>query len=123
MEQRTNPYVNRSLDFHYFFARKLMFVRYARAFVMFPGGFGTLDEMFESLTLIQTHRIRLFPTILVDTSHWAGLLDWVDDNLEDHGLIAPADTELLVTADTTDEICAYVQKAASMQRELHEPTA
>ena len=70
-EQHTNPYVNRALNFHYFFARKLMFVRYARAFVIMPGGFGTLDEMFESLTLIQTHRIKHFPTILVDSQHWA----------------------------------------------------
>jgi len=118
MEQRTNPYVNRSLDFHYFFVRKLMFVRYARAFVIFPGGFGTLDEMFESLTLIQTHRIKLFPTILVDTDYWAPLLDWVDDKLGDTGLIAPADTELLVTANTTAEICGYVERASELQKEL-----
>ena len=118
MEQRTNRYVNRSLDFRYFFARKLMFVRYARAFVIFPGGFGTLDEMFESLTLIQTHRIKLFPTILVDTDHWAPLLDWVDDKLEDPGLIAPVDTELLVTANTTEEICGYVERASELQKEL-----
>ena len=77
-EQRPNPYANRSLNFHYFFARKLMFVRYARAFVIFPGGFGTLDEMFESLTLIQTERIKHFPTILVCSEHWAPLLDWID---------------------------------------------
>jgi uncharacterized protein (TIGR00730 family) len=120
MEQRSNRYVNRSLDFHYFFARKLMFVRYARAFVIFPGGFGTLDEMFESLTMIQTHRIKLFPTILVDTEHWAPMLDWIDDNLEDPGLIAPADTELLVTADTTEEVCAYVERASELQKGLRE---
>jgi uncharacterized protein (TIGR00730 family) len=117
-EQRTNPYLNRALHFRYFFARKLMFVRYARAFVIFPGGFGTLDELFESLTLIQTRRIKLFPTILVDTQHWAPLLDWIDDNLEDSGLIAPADTELLVTANTTEEICGYVQRARRRQMQL-----
>lgn len=122
MEQETNPYVNRSLDFHYFFVRKLMFVRYARAFVIFPGGFGTLDEMFESLTLIQTHRIQLFPTILVDSRHWAPLLDWLDENVEDNGLIEPADTELLVTADTTEEVCAYVERASERQKELREAT-
>jgi len=121
-EQETNRFVNRSLDFHYFFVRKLMFVRYARAFVIFPGGFGTLDEMFESLTLIQTHRIQLFPTILVDSQHWAPLLDWLDESVEDTGMIAPADTELLVTADTTDEICAYVEHAAEQQKELQETT-
>jgi uncharacterized protein (TIGR00730 family) len=118
-EQETNRYVNRGLDFHYFFARKLMFVRYARAFVIFPGGFGTLDELFESLTLIQTHRIQLFPTILVDTQHWEPLLDWVDDALDDGGLISPADMELLVTADTVDEICGHVHQARTMQRQLH----
>ena len=94
-----------------------MFVRYARAFVILPGGFGTLDEMFESLTLIQTHRIKHFPTILVDSEHWEPLLDWIDDTLEDDGLIAPADKELLVTADTPDEVCEHVLRACSAQRE------
>ncbi len=118
MEQQTNPYVNRSLDFHYFFARKLMFVRYARAFVIMPGGFGTLDEMFESLTLIQTHRIKHFPTILVDSEHWAPLLEWIDHGLEDDGMIAPADKELLVTADSAGEVCDHVRRASSKQKEL-----
>jgi uncharacterized protein (TIGR00730 family) len=122
-EQATNEYVNRQVDFHYFFARKLMFVRYARAFVCFPGGFGTLDELFESLTLIQTHRIQLFPTILVDSEFWEPLLDWVDDRLDDGGLISPEDMDLLVTADTTAEICAYVRQAREAQRGLRrEPT-
>lgn len=117
-EQETNRFVNRGVDFHYFFARKLMFVRYARAFVIFPGGFGTLDEMFESLTLIQTHRIHLFPTILVDRAHWEPLLDWIDDALEDTGMVAPADMELLVTADTVEEICGYVRQARDEQHQL-----
>jgi uncharacterized protein (TIGR00730 family) len=116
MEQETNRFVNRSLDFHYFFARKLMFVRYARAFVIFPGGYGTMDELFESLTLIQTHRVKLFPTILVDSRHWEPLLDWIDESLDDTALISPPDMELLVTADTVDEICGHVQKATAMQR-------
>jgi uncharacterized protein (TIGR00730 family) len=118
MEQHVNPYVNRSLTFHYFFARKLMFVRYARAFVIFPGGFGTMDELFESLTLIQTHRIEHFPTILVDREHWAPLLEWIDHGLEDNGLIAPADRELLVTADTPDEVCDHVRRASAAQKQL-----
>jgi uncharacterized protein (TIGR00730 family) len=118
MEQHVNPYVNRSLDFHYFFARKLMFVRYARAFVIFPGGFGTMDELFESLTLIQTRRIKLFPTVLVDREHWAPLLDWIDDALDDAGLIARADMQLLVTADTTEEVCAHVRRASEAQKQL-----
>jgi uncharacterized protein (TIGR00730 family) len=117
-EQRPNPYANRSLDFHYFFARKLMFVRYSRAFVIFPGGFGTLDEMFESLTLIQTNRIKHFPTILVDSQHWKPLLDWIDDTLEDDGMIAPADKELLVVADTPEEVCDRVRRASAEQKEL-----
>jgi len=117
-EQHQNPYVNRSLTFHYFFARKLMFVRYARAFVIMPGGFGTLDEMFESLTLIQTHRIKHFPTILVDTAHWQPLLTWIDDTLEDDGLIGPEDKELLVTVDTPSEVCDHVLRAKARQREM-----
>ncbi len=116
-EQHGNPYLNRSLDFHYFFARKLMFVRYARAFVIFPGGFGTLDEMFESLTLIQTQRIQHFPTILVDSRHWRPLLGWIDDSLEDEGLIGPADKELLVVADTPEAVCDHVRRASEAQKE------
>ncbi|HEV7482934.1 MAG TPA: LOG family protein, partial [Solirubrobacterales bacterium] len=108
----------RSLNFHYFFARKLMFVRYARAFVIMPGGFGTLDEMFESLTLIQTNRIQHFPTILVDAAHWRPLLDWIDDSLEDDGMIGPADKELLVTADTPEEVCDHVRRASARQKQL-----
>jgi uncharacterized protein (TIGR00730 family) len=117
-EQHTNPYVNRSLTFHYFFARKLMFVRYARAFVIMPGGFGTLDEMFECLTLIQTNRIKHFPTILVGSEHWAPLLEWIDDSLEDDGMIGPEDKELLVVVDTPDEVCDHVQRASAKQKEL-----
>jgi uncharacterized protein (TIGR00730 family) len=117
-EQRPNPYANRSLDFHYFFARKLMFVRYARAFVIMPGGFGTLDEMFESLTLIQTDRIKHFPTILVDSAHWRPLLDWIDDTLEDDGMIGPDDKRLLVTADSPHEVCEHVIRASEAQRQL-----
>jgi uncharacterized protein (TIGR00730 family) len=117
MEQEPNPYANRRLNFHYFFVRKLMFVRYARAFVIFPGGFGTLDEMFESLTLIQTHRIRHFPTILVDRGHWAPLLAWFNDGLEEDGMIGPGDRELLVTAETPQEVCDHVLRASAMQKE------
>ena len=117
-EQQPNAYLTRSLNFHYFFARKLMFVRYARAFVIMPGGFGTLDEMFEGLTLIQTHRIRSFPTILVDSAHWAPLLDWIDDDLDDNGLIARDDMKLLVTADTVEEVCTHVRQASEAQKQL-----
>ncbi len=117
-EQHVNPYVNRCLQFHYFFARKLMFVRYARAFVIMPGGFGTLDEMFECLTLIQTNRIKHFPAILVGSEHWRPLLEWIDRGLEDNGMIAAADKDLLMLADTPDEVCAHVQRASMAQKEL-----
>jgi hypothetical protein len=116
-EQHPNPYATRQLEFHYFFARKLMFVRYARAFVIFPGGFGTLDEMFESLTLIQTHRIKHFPTILVESRYWRPLLSWIDDSLEDDGLISTEDKELLFVADDPDQVCAHVIEASSRQKE------
>ena len=117
-EQHVNPYVNRAVEFHYFFARKLMFVRYSRSFVIFPGGFGTLDEMFEGLTLMQTERIQHFPTILVGSRHWQPLLDWIDEGLEDEGMISPADKELLVVADTPEEICDHVQRASTAQKQM-----
>jgi uncharacterized protein (TIGR00730 family) len=115
-EQQPNPYANLPLHFHYFFARKLMFVRYARAFVIFPGGFGTLDEMFESLNLIETGRVAHFPTILVDRGFWAPLLGWVDDTLGDDGLISTADKEMLKVVDTPREVCEHVLHACSAQR-------
>jgi uncharacterized protein (TIGR00730 family) len=117
-EQSPNPYANRALNFHYFFARKLMFVRYARAFVIFPGGFGTLDELFESLTLIQTERIRHFPAVLVDSEFWKPMLSWIDDSLEDDGLISPGDKELLLLADTPDEVCDHVRRASERQKAM-----
>jgi uncharacterized protein (TIGR00730 family) len=117
-EQKLNPYVNRGIEFHYFFARKLMFVRYARAFVIFPGGFGTLDELFESLTLIQTHRVKHFPTILVGTDFWNPVLEWMEDTLERNGLIAHADKELLILADEPMQVCEHVNRASEKQREL-----
>jgi uncharacterized protein (TIGR00730 family) len=120
-EQEKNPYANLALDFHYFFARKLMFVRFSRAFVMFPGGFGTLDEMFESLTLIQTERVDQFPTILVDSEHWAPLLRWIDEDLEDDGLISTADKEMLVVVDSPQEVCDHVLRASRRQRERTAP--
>jgi uncharacterized protein (TIGR00730 family) len=115
-EQRVNRYVNRQFQFHYFFARKLMFVRYARAFVIMPGGFGTLDELFEALTLIQTHRIQHFPVILVGSDFWAPLLEWIDRALEDNGLISPGDKEMLVVCDDPEQVCKHVMRASEVQR-------
>ena len=117
MEQQPNPYANRALNFHYFFARKLMFVRYARAFVIFPGGFGTLDELFESLTLIQTHRIGTSRRSSSTPSTGADAeLD--RRRLEDDGLISPGDKELLVIADTPEEVCDHVGRASELQKEM-----
>jgi uncharacterized protein (TIGR00730 family) len=117
-EQQPNRYLSRSLNFHYFFARKLMFVRYARAFVIMPGGFGTLDELFEALTLIQTHRIYHFPVILVGVDFWAPMLDWIDRSLEENGLISPGDKELLMVCDEPMKVCEHVIRASERQRAL-----
>jgi uncharacterized protein (TIGR00730 family) len=115
-EQQPNAYLTRSLQFHYFFARKLMFVRYARAFAIMPGGFGTLDELFEALTLIQTHRIQHFPVILVGSEFWDPLLEWIDRGLEDNGLVSPGDKELLMVCDEPMQVCEHVIRASESQR-------
>jgi uncharacterized protein (TIGR00730 family) len=120
-EQRPNPYATRHLRFHYFFTRKLMFVRYARAFVILPGGFGTLDETFEALTLIQTERIRHFPVILVESKFWKPMYGWIDDVLEENGLISPQDKSLLLLADTPEEVCDHVLRASAEQKEMPPP--
>jgi uncharacterized protein (TIGR00730 family) len=117
-EQEPNRYANRTVEFHYFFARKLMFVRYARAFVILPGGFGTLDELFESLTLIQTDRIKHFPVILVGSEFWKPMLSWIDESLEDEGLISTEDKDLLLVADSPDEVCDHVRRASARQKEM-----
>ena len=115
-EQGTNEWVDLGLEFHYFFARKLMFVRYASAFVVFPGGFGTLDELFEALTLIQTGKIRHFPVVLAEAEHWQGLLDWVRERLLETGKVSTYDLELLRASDDDDEICALVEEGYRRQR-------
>ncbi len=107
-EQVLNPYVNLGIHFHYFFVRKTMFVKYSEAFVIFPGGFGTLDEMFEALTLIQTRKIKDFPVILYDSSYWTKLLDWFRDTLMDHGNVSPEDLDLAIVSDSPEEICRIV---------------
>jgi uncharacterized protein (TIGR00730 family) len=103
-EQGVNPYVDLELDFHYFFARKVMFVRYASGFVVFPGGFGTLDELFEAATLRQTEKIRYFPIILMDRAFWGGLIDWLDDPVLAEGNISPEDVSALRLCNTTNEV-------------------
>jgi uncharacterized protein (TIGR00730 family) len=106
-EQHDNPYIDsdKSLDFDYFFVRKVMFVKYSQGFVVMPGGFGTLDELFEAITLIQTHKIEKFPIILVGTDFWKGLLDWIKKTLLDSfSNISEKDLDLVHLVDTEDEV-------------------
>jgi hypothetical protein len=106
-----NPYIDRPLRFHYFFTRKVMFVRYASAFVVFPGGFGTLDELFEALTLIQTRKIRGFPLVLVGSDYWAPLVAWLSTHVLRAGKISAPDLDLLAIADDADDIVRVVTEA------------
>jgi uncharacterized protein (TIGR00730 family) len=115
-EQKPNPYADLALHFHYFFTRKVMFVRYACAFVVFPGGFGTLDELFEALTLTQTGKIRHFPVVLVDRDYWTGLVSWCRERLAAEAKIAPADLALLHVTDDAGEVVAAVRVGAVRQR-------
>jgi len=106
-EQKDNPYIDsdKSIDFDYFFVRKVMFVKYSQGFVVMPGGFGTLDEFFEAYTLIQTHKIERFPLILVGTDFWSGLVEWIKKTLlEENGNISPEDLDLIQVVDTEDEV-------------------
>jgi uncharacterized protein (TIGR00730 family) len=102
-EQKGNPYANIPMNFHYFFSRKVCFVKYSIAFVFMPGGFGTLDELFEVLTLVQTRRIPEFPMILFGRKHWSGLLDWMKERLEATKYISPGDLDLLSLTDDPHE--------------------
>jgi uncharacterized protein (TIGR00730 family) len=105
-EQHDNPYIDadKSLDFDYFFVRKVMFVKYSQGFVVMPGGFGTLDELFEAITLIQTHKIGKFPIILVGSDFWTGLLDWIKNIMLKEGTISPEDLDLIQIVDTPDQV-------------------
>lgn len=110
-EQRPNAYLDISLDFRYFFVRKTMFVKYAEAFVIFPGGFGTMDELFEALTLIQTKKVSHFPVILYDSKYWGGLVSWIRDTMLASEKISPEDAGLLCLSDDPQEICKIVIEA------------
>ena len=107
-EQHLNPYVDVSVEFHYFFARKTMFVKYSDAFVIMPGGFGTLDELFEALTLIQTGKIRHFPVVLMGHAYWDGLFEWMRETQLPAGTISQADLDLLRVTDDPDEAVAII---------------
>ncbi|MEA2267991.1 MAG: hypothetical protein QOC64_601 [Solirubrobacteraceae bacterium] len=114
-EQDANDHQDVSLTFHFFFTRKVMFVRYATAFVVFPGGFGTLDELFEALVLIQTGKIRSFPIVLVGTAWWSGLLGWMRERMAAEGMISPGDLDLLHCTDDPAAVVAIVEAAAEGQ--------
>jgi uncharacterized protein (TIGR00730 family) len=109
-EQFPNDYANVQLDFHYFFIRKVVFVKYSQAYVVFPGGFGTMDELFESLTLIQTKRIRPFPTFLMGSSYWAGLIDWIKGQMLGRGNISPEDLDSFSIVDDPEEVVRLIKK-------------
>ena len=107
-EQYANPFLDVSLTFKHFYVRKTMFVKPAEGFVIFPGGFGTLDEFFEAITLVQTHKIQNFPVVVYGSDYWAGLLDWMRATLVGHGTILPADLDLLHLSDDPAEVVEYV---------------
>ena len=109
-EQKPNPYANIHLHYKYFFIRKVMFVKYAVAYVIMPGGFGTMDELFEALTLIQTKKIKSFPLILMGSEYWRGLLDWLKKNMLQEGKISPADLDLIQVVDEPEEVVKLIKK-------------
>ncbi|MDQ1739418.1 MAG: hypothetical protein QOE53_1070 [Pseudonocardiales bacterium] len=124
-EQRLNDWVDIGLNFRYFFARKTMFVKYAQAFVILPGGFGTLDELFEALTLVQTRKVTRFPVILFGERYWSGLLDWIRDTVLPEAKIGAADLELIrVTSDVEEAVSIIVEADAHRSaQELNEKAA
>jgi uncharacterized protein (TIGR00730 family) len=110
-EQFHNRYIDRdkNINFDYFFVRKVMFVKYAQAFIAMPGGFGTLDELFESLTLIQTHKVAHFPVVLVGSEYWGGLIDWIKKTMcEQYHNLSPEDVDLIKLVDTADDAVNYI---------------
>ena len=110
MEQQGNAFTDLQLELKYFFVRKVMFIKYAQAYVGMPGGLGTLDEIFEAITLIQTKRMKPFPVILVGTDYWSGLLDWIKDTLLKRGLISPQDLDLVRLTDNPEEVVKIIKQ-------------
>jgi len=121
-EQFTNHYVDVSIDFRYFFIRKTMFVKYAEAFVIFPGGFGTMDELFEALTLIQTNKVRHFPVVLFGCEYWGGLVDWMRETMSAEGKIAPADLDIMYVTDDPAEASAHIVRRYERRRAIQQGT-
>jgi uncharacterized protein (TIGR00730 family) len=115
MEQKANPYQTHSITHHYFFVRKVMFIKYSHAFICFPGGFGTMDELFESLTLIQTLKIDPFPVILFGSEFWKGLVDWLRDTMSARLLINKEDLDLFFVTDSVEEAAEHVKKCEAGQ--------
>ena len=115
-EQGLNPWVDVGVNFRYFFARKTMFVKYARGFVVLPGGFGTLDELFEALTLVQTQKVTAFPIVLVGSAYWGGLLGWLTETVVAEGMASPQDLQLLQVVDDVDEAIELI-KLTDLDRE------
>ena len=109
-EQKPNPYANLQLDYKYFFIRKVMFVKYAMAYVIMPGGYGTMDEFFEAMTLIQTKRVKSFPVILMGRDYWQGLLDWLKDSMVQKNMILPFDLEMIQLIDEPEEVVKHIKK-------------
>jgi uncharacterized protein (TIGR00730 family) len=109
-EQKPNPYIDRLISFRYFFVRKVMLVKYSIAFVILPGGFGTMDEFFEALTLIQTHKIAPFPVYVVGRDYYGGLVDWINGTMLERDMILPEDLEIVKLVDTVDEVIEGVSK-------------
>ena len=123
-EQGMNDWVDLGVNFRYFFARKTMFVKYSEGFIVLPGGFGTLDELFEALTLVQTHKVIEFPIVLVGSAHWQGLLDWIAGPVVAAGLISPIDRELIQVVDTAEEaVEIVVRRGAELRRQEEEAVA
>jgi hypothetical protein len=116
-EQRLNDWVDVGINFRYFFARKTMFVKYAQAFVILPGGFGTLDEMFEALTLVQTHKVTKFPVILMGTAYWSGLVRWLRETVVTNGKVGQRDLGLLHVIDDVHEAVRRIVEAEKLQSE------
>jgi len=110
LEQKPNPYTNITLNFRYFFVRKVMFVKYAVAYIILPGGFGTMDELLESITLIQTQKIKPFPVILVGSNYWKGFLDWIKEVVLKEGKISSAELDILQLIDKPEEIVKAIKK-------------
>ncbi len=111
-EQGLNRWVDVGIDFRYFFARKTMFVKYSQGYIVLPGGFGTLDELFEAITLAQTRKVTQFPVVLMGRSYWQGLLDWMHDTVEAKGMVSPGDFAMLHVTDDVDEAVAIIVQAA-----------